>query len=207
LKEKNLIIKFPEVEQMDWHVRKFHLIAPFYQLFFDFQVRFYTEIIQKNMDRTYLKKKDRVLDIGSGTGAFAKSWQLAGLEVLASDRAPGMIRRCRKNGMECMELDILKKMPFRDKAFQAVTAAYVAHGLGRQERQFLYRESARVSDKIVILHDLNQRQNWLVSTIEAIEQSHYRDFVRSVSEEMLPFFRDVKVLPINRWNNWYLCFP
>ncbi len=192
---------------MNWHVRKFHTIAPFYQLFFDFQVRFYTEIIQKNRNITCLKKKDRALDIGSGTGAFAKSWQLEGLEVLASDRAPGMIRRCRKNGLECIEMDIMKKLPFGDNVFQAVTAAYVAHGLGKQERHFLYRETARVAEKIVIFHDLSLRQNWLVSTIETIEQSHYKDFVRSVPGEMIPCFRKVKVLPINRWNNWYLCFP
>jgi len=164
-------------------------------------------IIEQNLHKTGILENDTLLDIGSGTGAFAKSWEKTGLKVLATDAAPGMIKQCRKNGLDCIELDLKQGLPFSENEFQVVTAAYLAHGLPLDQRQILYKESARVAEKTVIFHDFSKKTNPFISAIENMEGSHYKEFINSAPQEMKPFFRAVEVIAVNRWHNWYLCRP
>jgi len=195
------------ISGVNWHVRKFHFIAPFYQLFFKFQTWNYSMIIEQNLHKTGILRDDTLLDIGSGTGAFAKSWERSGLKVLATDAAPGMIKQCRKNGLDCIELDLNQGLPFSENEFQVVSAAYLAHGLPLDQREFLYKESARVAEKAVIFHDFSKKTNPVISAIENMEGSHYREFIGSAPGEMKPFFTTVEVIGVNKWHNWYVCHP
>ncbi len=192
---------------MKGHVRKFHLIAPIYQSFFKFQVLYYSKIIKKHLPQLTSEREGCLLDLGCGTGAFAFSWQKAGFKVLAADAAPGMIRQCLQNGLDCIELDILEKLPFADNSFKIITAAYLAHGLTKEERIILYRESSRVAEKLVVFHDFSTRFNLIISFIEALEGSHYNEFINAVPDEMGICFRNVRVIPVNPWHNWYVCEP
>ena len=192
---------------MNWHVRKFHLIAPIYQFFFRFQTFYYWRILRVHLRSLKLEKNSRILDLGSGTGAFAYSWQKAGYPVLAADAAPGMIRQCKKNGLDCMEFDILKGIPFVDKSFSVVTAAYLAHGLSSVDREIMYRETSRVAEKCVIFHDFSNRYNFFISFIESLEGSYYREFISSAPAEMEKHFDHVEVISVDPWHNWYICRP
>ena len=192
---------------MKKHVRKFHLIAPLYQSFFKFQVLHYSKIIKKHLPQLTSEREGCLLDLGCGTGAFAYCWQKAGFKVLAADAAPGMVSQCLKNGLDCIELDILEKLPFADNSFKIITAAYLAHGLTKKERNILYRESSRVAEKLVVFHDFSTRFNLVISFIEALEGSHYNEFINTVPDEMQICFRNVRVIPVNPWHNWYVCEP
>lgn len=186
------------------HVRKFHLIAPFYQLFFKLQVLYYSKLVNVNFKKMSKGGSLKILDLGSGTGAFAWSLQKAGHHVLAADAAPGMIKCCRQNGLECVEFDILKGIPFEDKSFSVVTGAYLAHGMSRLEREILYKESSRVAEKYVLFHDFSTRYNLVIAVIEWVEGSHYREFIRSGPREMEQYFQQVDVIPVDPWHNWYI---
>ncbi len=192
---------------MKGHVRKFNLIAPIYQFFFKFQVLYYSEIIRKYLPELTSEREECLLDLGSGTGAFAFSWQKAGFKVLAADAAPGMIRQCLKNGLDCIELDILERLPFADNSFKIVTAAYLAHGLTKADREILYRESSRVAEKLVVFHDFSARSNLFISFIESLEGSFYKEFINAAPYEMEIYFQNVRVIPVNPWHNWYICEP
>lgn len=192
---------------MDPHVRKFQSIAPFYGLFFKSQVFYYSQVIGKHISELDLSGCETVLDLGSGTGAFARCWKNFGYSVTAVDASPAMVRQCLKNGLQCMEQDILKGLIFPDDHFDVVVAAYVAHGLTLPDREKLYRESARVAKKLVLFHDFGGKWHFPVSVIEKMEASFYREFITCAPEEMGRFFRRVDVLPLSSWNRWYICRP
>jgi len=189
---------------MNRHVRKFHLIAPFYQLFFKFQSFYYSRLIKANFDRLAKGVTLSILDLGSGTGAFAWSLKKAGHQVLAADAAPGMVKQCRKNGLDCVEFDILKGIPFEDNSFSLVTGAYLAHGMSSADREILYKEASRVAVKYALFHDFSNRYNLVISLIERIEGSHYREFISSVPLEMEKYFEHMDVIPVDPWHNWYI---
>lgn len=189
------------------HVKLFHSIAPVYQLFFRLETGYYSKLVNRYMDELNLEGKGKLLDLGSGTGAFAFSWKKAGFEVTAADAAPGMITQCRKNGLDCMKLDIQDGLPFKENSFQIVTAAYLAHGLSPEDREILYMESARVAEKLVLFHDFGSKTNPVITFIESLEGSYYKDFIKSVPDEMQNWFDDVKVIKVDPWNNWYICQP
>lgn len=190
---------------MNWHIRKFNIIAPIYQLFFSYQSDYYSEKIKENIDYLNLKKGSKVLDLGSGTGAFAKGWQNAQFKVKAADAAPAMIKKCRENGLDCIEADLLEGLKFEDSSFDIVTAAYLAHGLSFEERKKLYKEASRIASQLVIFHDFGDKENLFINIIEAIEGSYYREFIKSVPYEMESFFAEVEKIKINKWHNWYIC--
>lgn len=192
---------------MKRHVKMFHLTAPIYQLFFKFETRYYSRLLNRYFDGLELGKRGMLLDLGSGTGAFALSWQRKGFTVKCADAAPGMVRKCTRNGLDCFELDVMDGLPFRDNSFHVVTAAYFAHGLSERERQVLYRESARVAEKLVVFHDFSTKTNPLISFIENLEGSYYRDFIKNAPDEMQDWFSDVGVIKVDPWNNWYICHP
>lgn len=192
---------------MNRHVKLFHSIAPVYQLFFRFETGYYSKLISRYMDELNLEGKGKLLDLGSGTGAFAFSWKKAGFEVTAADAAPGMIRLCRKNGLACLETDILNGLPFEDSSFDVITGAYIAHGLSGEERSFLYSESSRLARELVLFHDFSRRSNPVITVIEKMEGSHYREFINAVPAEMEIFFKEVRVVRVDPWHNWYICTP
>lgn len=192
---------------MNWHIRKFHLISPFYQLFFKFQTLYYSKLINAHFNTLTTGGYLRILDLGTGTGAFGWSFQKAGHHVMAADAAPGMVKLCRKNGLDCVEFDILEGIPFKDNSFAVVTGAYIAHGMSRPEREILYKEASRVADKYVLFHDFSNRYNFVISVIERVEGSHYREFIRSVPREMEKYFQKLDVVPVDPWHNWYIGQP
>lgn len=192
---------------MNPHVRKFQFIAPFYELFFKPQVFYYSRVIGKHISRLDLAGCETVLDLGSGTGAFAHCWKSLGYRVTAIDASPAMVRLCLKNGLQCLEQDILKGLTFQDDHFDVAVGAYIAHGLPRADREKLYSESARVAKDLVLFHDYGGEWRFPVSVIEKMEASCYREFITRASGEMRKFFRHVAVVPLSSWNCWYICRP
>jgi SAM-dependent methyltransferase len=192
---------------MNPHVRKFQSIAPFYGLFFKPQVLYYSRIIEKHISELNLAGCETILDLGSGTGAFARCWQDLGYSVTAVDASPAMVRLCLRNGLKCLEQDVLRGLNFPDNYFDVVVGAYVAHGFPFADRGKLYRESARVAKDLVLFHDFGGKSRFFVSVIEKMEGSCYKEFISRAPGEMKEFFRRVDVLSFSSWNRWYICRP
>jgi len=189
----------------DDHYRLFDRISFFYNWFFPYQVRWYRTIIGRNME--FLNGNTSFLDVGCGTGAFAYALRERGFDVTGVDRAASMVRRGHKNDLPCIIGDIFTGLPFRDKTFNVVSAAYVAHGFPSEQRIILYRECARIARNMVLFHDFNQVRRLSITLIEKLEGSDYVNFIQSVPEEMKSVFSSVREIKAGPVNSWYLCEP
>jgi len=191
---------------MDNHAKLFHMIAPVYSIFFKVQERNYLQLLGKYMSK--LPQVKTALDIGCGSGAFSSALHRQGIIVTGADYAPAMVKFARRlnPAIKYIVADA-QKLPFPDKSFDLVTAAFVAHGLTPLERLELYRESARVAGKMVLLHDYNHRRHPLSDFVEMLEGGNYFSFLSRGIGEMKAMFSDVTVLLVGPRTNWYICDP
>lgn len=65
--------------------------------------------------------KQSLLEIGAGTGKFAKFFQDNGLTVVCTDLSPEMVRLCRAKGLTAYAMDFLG-LDFPESSFDAVFA-------------------------------------------------------------------------------------
>jgi ubiquinone/menaquinone biosynthesis C-methylase UbiE len=68
-----------------------------------------------------------VLDIGVGTGRFAKPLSELGFEIVGVDLSRGMMSKAREKGIQNLVLADAHKLPFRDGAFDASILIHVLH--------------------------------------------------------------------------------
>ena len=73
------------------------------------------------LDRLDVVEAKTLLEIGAGTGQDSVFFADAGLRVVAVDLSPEMVARCRANGIEAYERDVLR-LGFEPGAFDAVYA-------------------------------------------------------------------------------------
>jgi len=192
--------------QMNRQAKLFHRIAPVYRLFFKSQNRKYSRLIDKYGHHLPLGRK--ALDIGCGSGALSNALHNRGFEVTGVDFAPAMIELAQRLSPQVTFLDADgRQLPFPDKGFELVTAAYVVHGLNSESRLALYREAARLAQGMVLFHDYNQRRNPFVDIVELIEGGHYFSFLSTGLEEMQQVFADVSVIDVGPRSSWYICTP
>jgi SAM-dependent methyltransferase len=76
----------------------------------------------------------RLLDVGSGTGAFAaRCGQELGCEVVALDASSDMVAASRRRGVEAMLGDV-QALPFDDAWFDAAVAAWMLYHVPDRDR-------------------------------------------------------------------------
>ena len=148
-----------------------------------------------------------VLDIGCGTGAFSASFSTLGHDVTGVDIAEKMIKYALKRGVKSLYGNVVDGLNFPDKSFDMVMSALVVHGLDREKRKKLLEEAARLSRGIVLFHDYNSKRNKFISIIEYLEDGDYFNFIENGLSEMKGIFSKVKVIPVRKYNNWYVCTP
>ena len=188
-----------------FHFWLFDTIARVYQWFFNSQYRGYKQLLAKFGSQLDIPSESHVLDIGCGTGAFGKAFQDMGHEVLGIDVSKKMVKMAKRNQLPSSQANILDGLSFPNDSFDLVIAANVVHGLSQEDRFKIYRESARISKK-VLFHDYNSTRNLGVSLIEWIEGGDYFNFIKTVPEEFNTIFRDIQVINIGKgYSSWYLC--
>ncbi len=192
---------------LDTHKLLFNIIAPGYNWFFESQTRNYTEVLAKNINKLELPDRGKVLDVGCGTGALTKAFSDRKFDVLGVDMAANMIRYGLRRGLECRYGNIIEGLKFKDKSFDLITFAFVAHGLDSLKRKELFLEAARLSRGKVLFHDYSPVRNILTDIIEFIEGGDYFNFIRTGLEEMKEIFKFVEVIKVNKHTNWYICKP
>jgi len=74
-----------------------------------------------------LKAYRTVLDIGVGTGRFAKPLQENGFEVVGIDISGEMMQTARKKGVKDLLLGDACSLPFRDSSFDAALSVHTLH--------------------------------------------------------------------------------
>lgn len=187
------------------HGRLFHRIALPYSWFFAGQSRSYAKCFELGRSALPDPKGKNALDLGCGTGAFTAALRREGWQAQGVDIAPGMLAQAHKKGLSCALGDVLQGLALEDHSFDLVSAAYVAHGLLKEDRLRLFTEMRRLSRGLVLLHDYTPDRHPLTSLIEYLEGGDYFNFIKSGEDEMRELFAEVKVVRVGPSAAWYIC--
>lgn len=187
----------------------FNTIAPVYGLFFDFQVRKYRKVIHEN--KSLFNRYEKVLDIGCGTGAMCFVLDELQMGVTGVDPAEKMLRiakhKNKLNNNAFIQSDILKRLPFEDKAFDISIASFVAHGMKVDDRIKMYDEMSRLTKNKIIFYDYNTKRSMLSDIIEWLENGDYFNFIKYAEKEMNDYFKDVEIINVDTMASLYVCTP
>jgi len=190
------------------HIKMFSVIAPFYNIAFRSQLENYRKLLKENSWRL-ADKIESAIDIGCGTGAFARALSELGIEVTAVDASDKMVRIARRNlagtGVRIVRADFFEDLPFEDNSFDLLVASYVLHGHKIDGRIRFYGETKRICKKELLLHEFFPNKNPLVSFVEFLERSDYRNFVSTAYEELKRFNPVVYRVRLSATSGWYIC--
>ncbi len=92
---------------LEKHKAIFNIISPIYNLFFNSQVRKYSEIYQDLRSQLNLSNNCTILDIGCGTGAFSKTFSLADHTLTGVDISEKMLLYAKKRGLNTIYGNII----------------------------------------------------------------------------------------------------
>ncbi len=187
----------------------FDLIAPFYGLFYNFQVKNYTNSIAKLDHYLDLSQFQDILDVGCGTGALCNVLNQQGLNVIGIDPAEKMLNIAKKrnqgNNVKFIKANIIEGLPFGDKFFDLSITSYVAHGLEEDARKIMYKEMDRVTKNAVIIYDFSEKRSLIIDIIEGLEGGDYFNFIKNIKKELTDTFGKVKIIKINERAAFYIC--
>ncbi len=187
----------------------FDRIAPLYSLFFRYQIRMYRKHLEKAEKIIPMERYETFLDVGSGTGALCYVLNNKGIKVTGVELSREMLKSARNKlagfGINLVEADVIKGLPFIDKSFDVSIASFVAHGLDSVERKAMYREMKRVAKHLVILIDYNRRRSLITDIAEYLEGGNYFGFIKEVIPELHCVFKDVDILDTTTRSSWYIC--
>ncbi len=186
----------------------FDRISPFYNRFYERQRQNYSRLF-KQMHQCNLSHFSTILDVGCGTGAMASVFTEMGLKTYAVDQSIGMLRAAKKrrenSNVNLCRGSIMGGLPFSERSFDVVIAAFVAHGMVAEQRIMLYAEMRRVSKHLVIVHDYNGVRSLGTSIAEFAEGGDYFNFIRVVKDELMDFYGNLEVVETEKQSCCYVC--
>lgn len=196
----------------------FNLIAPVYGLFYNYQKKRYTEIIEKVKNKMNLSSFETIIDVGCGTGALCSVLNEKGMNVTGVDPAIKMLNiamsKPENKDIKFIQGNALEGLSFQDKSFDIAISSYVAHGLEAEDRKRLYAEMSRVARQYAIIYDYNNNRSFFTSIIEWLEGGDYFHFIKHAETEMKDClaemrtcFSEVRVIQVDVSANWYICKP
>jgi len=149
------------------------------------------EVVKKEID---LKDKS-ILDIGTGTGAWAMKFiQNGASKVYGIDLSEKILKAGREKHPEITfsigNAEDLKEYP--DNSFDIVTASFVIHGVKADRREKMLSEMKRVSKKHVVVHDFMGKTHYFVRFLEFVERSDYKNFKKNFCAELKIKFSKTK---------------
>ncbi len=184
----------------------FNLIAPVYGRL--------DKVVESGFDKSFIKLIDAfdikgkiVLDIGTGTGAWASKFYKNGArKVTGIDFSQKMLKEAKKNHPEIeFELNDAKNLiGIADNTFDIVTSSFVLHGTKRDIREQILAEMRRVSKKYVIIHDFKGNTPFAIKILEWLERSDFVNFKRTISEEMKDFFDKTMIIEVGEGTGLYI---
>jgi ubiquinone/menaquinone biosynthesis C-methylase UbiE len=184
----------------------FNLIAPIYQ-------RIGKNIASKYVDLGRIIEKEigikgkSVLDIGTGSGAWAKVFQdYLASKVIGIDSAKKMVLGAKKNfpEIEFLVCDGEKLSIFGDNSFDIVTASFVLHGVKKEHRKNFLRNMKRVSKEYVVINDFYGEVGIGIRMLEALERSDMLYFKDHFLAELKENFSSVYVKKVGKSNGIYI---
>jgi len=95
-----------------------------------------------------LKGCKTVLDVGVGTGRFAKPLFELGFHITGMDISRNMMLKAREKGVDNLVLADMHELPFRDKSFDAAIVIHVLHIIADWPR--VMRDVGRVTKRNIV---------------------------------------------------------
>lgn len=175
----------------------FNLIAPIYGRVNDTLVKNYSNSISLLDSEISIAGKS-VLDIGTGTGAWAAMFfNKKAKYVHGVDFSDNMLNESRRRHPEIrFSIGNAEDLhEFSDNSFDIVTASYVAHGVKADRRSVMLSEMKRVSVEYVIINDFFGKTPIFGRFLEFIERSDYKNFKINFCDELKEVFSEVKKIP------------
>jgi len=186
----------------------FQVIAPIYGCFYNMQKRIYQIGLKQLFTQLDFSAINSVVDIGCGTGALASVLSQRGFQVTDIDSSSGMLskgkRKKENQNIRFILSNIMERLPFEDKSFDASFASYVAHGLSSKDRKIMYAEMSRISKKYMILLDYNSNRTLLTDVAETLEGGDYFNFIQQAEIELRHLYSNVTVIPNGNHAAWYI---
>jgi len=122
-----------------------------------------------------------VLDVGTGTGAFAQAFAERGHPVVGVDFSERLLARAKRRvpGVRFEHVDVLAPGALAGRTFDLVTMGYVLHGMSVNLRLDLLNRVREIARRHVLVVDYAGPGTWLTRWIEWVEGPHYFEFVRT----------------------------
>lgn len=184
----------------------FNFIAPYYAKF-DKSLQEGFEASVKELDKEIIIAGKKVLDIGTGTGAWGAAINKLGpSEIVGIDFSEKMIKQAKKNHPEINfhHTNAENLSEFKENSFDVVTASFVMHGVKKNKRQNLLNEMKRVSRKYVVLHDFIGKTPFSIKILEFLERSDYKNFKKYFCDELKENFSSTKKIPARYGSGLYI---
>ncbi len=175
----------------------FNLIAPLYGRLSPKISRKYDDIIDV-VDRLVGIKDKQILDIGTGTAAWAVKFKEKGAKVVGIDSAEKMVREAKKlyPDMEFYQCEATKLSKFDDESFDIVTASYVLHGVKKPLRTKMLEQISRVCRSDAVFLDFAGKVGLPIRLLEALERSDMPYFKEHFADELKEFFPKVRLIKL-----------
>ena len=180
----------------------FNFIAPIYNIL----VNDYTKAIEVLDDEIGVNGKT-VLDIGTGTGAWAKMFEEKGAkQVTGLDFSNKMLKQSKNNhhNINFIEADAEDMSMIADNSFDIVTASFVIHGVKIERREKILLEMKRISKQYVVLNDFVGKTPIFVRFLEFMEKSDYKFFKKNICNELKQLFSTAKKIDIKEIAGLYI---
>jgi ubiquinone/menaquinone biosynthesis C-methylase UbiE len=172
----------------------FNLIAPIYGNVDAGLIKNYRHAIGM-VDKEIGIKGKHVLDLGTGTGAWAEMFRMNGaVNIQGIDFSKKMLTESRTKHPEIsfVQGDAENLAEFADNSFDIVTASYVLHGVKKDRRNKMVNEMKRVSKKHVVIHDFSGSTPLFLRFLEFMEKSDYKNFKTNFCDELKSLFFEAK---------------
>ena len=149
---------------------------------------FFIVYLRRKAAKRIGKKKFRIIDIATGTGAHAYELAKLGHEVVGIDIDNKMLVKARKKISKELKLSFLTgdgtKLPFKDKEFDVETIYFAMHDVPAEIGIKILKEAKRVikENGFIFIVDYNQLETFGAKILHTVavsyESPNYKPFVK-----------------------------
>lgn len=163
----------------------------------------YQELLETICDELDIKKGEKILEAGCGTGNLALKIKERGAEVVGLDNCREALEVCQKKDpdIEIVLADLTQKLPFPDNYFDKIASNNTLYTIPEEKQLETLKELKRVlkpGGKIVIA---NPKRGWkpLMIYIDGIEKNLKKEeFLLTFYKVLRMIVPTVKILYYNR---------
>ena len=186
----------------------FNFIAPIYNKVDKILDDNFTKAIDVLDTKIHIENKT-VLDIGTGTGAWAAMFETKNAKKITGvDFADKMLEVSKQKhpNIHFVKADAENLKQFPDNSFDIVTASYVIHGVKQDRRQAILNQMQRVSKEYIVLQDFVGNTPYFIRFLEFMEKSDYKFFKKNICNELGEIFSSSKKIEVANGSGLYICY-